>query len=102
MEISPANGDVERGTKLRIWLVVWLPFFISPYFGNFIIPIDFHILQRGGQTTNQGFMNGEESSDFFLAKIWNFLMGFLKHQQILGVSLDNVKVTVNYIGLING
>ena len=30
------------------WLVVWLPFFIFPYIGNFIIPIDFHIFQRGG------------------------------------------------------
>ena len=24
-----------------------------PYIGNFIIPIDFHIFQRGGPTTNQ-------------------------------------------------
>ena len=32
------------------WLVVWLPFFdVSHIFiGNFIIPIDFHIFQRGG------------------------------------------------------
>ena len=36
-----------------IWLVVWLPFFIFPYIGNLIIPIDFHIFQRGGPTTNQ-------------------------------------------------
>ena len=35
------------------WLVVWLPFFIFPYIGNFIIPIDFHIFQRGKPTTNQ-------------------------------------------------
>ena len=28
-------------------------FFIFPYIGNFIIPIDFHIFQRGGPTTNQ-------------------------------------------------
>ena len=35
------------------WLVVWLPFFIFPYIGNVIIPIDFHIFQRGGPTTNQ-------------------------------------------------
>ena len=36
-----------------IWLVVWLPFFIFPYIGLLIIPIDFHIFQRGGPTTNQ-------------------------------------------------
>ena len=30
--------------------VVWLPFFIFPWI---IIPIDFHIFQRGGPTTNQ-------------------------------------------------
>ena len=29
------------------WLVVWLPFFIFPYIGLLIIPIDFHIFQRG-------------------------------------------------------
>ena len=28
-------------------------FFIFPYIGNFIIPIDFHIFQRGRSTTNQ-------------------------------------------------
>ena len=28
-------------------------FCIFPYIGNFIIPIDFHIFQRGGPTTNQ-------------------------------------------------
>ena len=35
------------------WLVVWLPFFIFPYIGLLIIPIDVHIFQRGGPTTNQ-------------------------------------------------
>ena len=39
--------------KIYIWLVVWLPCFIFPYIGNVIIPIDFHIFQRGGPTTNQ-------------------------------------------------
>ena len=29
------------------------PFFIFPCIGNFIIPVDFHIFQRGGSTTNQ-------------------------------------------------
>ena len=31
-------------------------FFIFPYIGLLIIPIDFHILQRGGPTTNQQLM----------------------------------------------
>ena len=35
------------------WLVVWLPFFICPSIGCLIIPIDVHIFQRGGPTTNQ-------------------------------------------------
>ena len=30
------------------WLVVWLPFFIFPEILGIIIPIDFHIFQRGG------------------------------------------------------
>ena len=42
------------------WLVVWLP--SMTYFpiniGNFIIPIDFHIFQRGGPTTNQSIFGG--------------------------------------------
>ena len=37
----------------HFWLVVWLPFFIFPYIGFLIIPIDVHIFQRGGLTTNQ-------------------------------------------------
>ena len=36
-----------------IWLVVWLPCFIYPLILGIIIPIDFHIFQRGGPTTNQ-------------------------------------------------
>ena len=31
-------------------------FFIVPYIGNFIIPIDFHVFQRGGLTTKQGWI----------------------------------------------
>ena len=35
------------------WLVVWNMNFIFPSIGNFIIPTDFHIFQRGRYTTNQ-------------------------------------------------
>ena len=38
---------------MNIWLVVWNIDFIFPYIGLLIIPIDFHIFQRGGPTTNQ-------------------------------------------------
>ena len=36
-----------------IWLVVWLPFLAFSHILGLIIPIDFHIFQRGGLTTNQ-------------------------------------------------
>jgi hypothetical protein len=39
-------------------MVVWNMNFIFPYIGNFIIPADFHIFQRGRYTTNQSFRNG--------------------------------------------
>ena len=39
--------------KIRYWLVVWNINFIFPCIGLLIIPIDFHIFQRGGPTTNQ-------------------------------------------------
>ena len=29
------------------WLMVWNMIFMFPYIGNFIIPTDFHIFQRG-------------------------------------------------------
>ena len=37
----------------KIWLVVWNMNLIFPDIGNFIIPTDFHISQRGRYTTNQ-------------------------------------------------
>ena len=43
------NGFVVTDplTREQIWLVVWNILDIFPYIGNFIIPIDFHIFQRG-------------------------------------------------------
>ena len=41
--------------------MVWLPFFIVPYIGFLIIPIDVHIFQRGGWTTNQQWTTGTSS-----------------------------------------
>ena len=35
--------------RVQYWLVVWLPFCIFPYIGNFIIPIDGLIFFRGVQ-----------------------------------------------------
>ena len=46
-------GGFENLSRYPSWLVVWLPFFIFPYIGLLIIPIDFHIFQRGGPTANQ-------------------------------------------------
>ena len=38
-------------STMIIWLVVWIFF---AYIGNFIIPTDVHIFQRGGPTTTIG------------------------------------------------
>ena len=35
------------------WFGTFLIIFVFPYIGNFIIPTDFHIFQRGRYTTNQ-------------------------------------------------
>ena len=44
--------DILSGS-IGNWFVVWNIFLFFPYIGNFIIPIDFHISQRGRYTTNQ-------------------------------------------------
>ena len=46
-----------EGQGAVVWLVVWNMNFIFPYIGFLIIPIDFHIFQRGGPTTNQLLLN---------------------------------------------
>ena len=48
-----SHWDRKSQSPLLFWLVVWLPFFIFPIQLGIIIPIDFHIFQRGGPTTNQ-------------------------------------------------
>ena len=60
VEFSPGDHRlirIEKSSQVSVrycsWLVVWLPFLIFPYIGNLIIPIDVHIFQRGGPTTNQ-------------------------------------------------
>ena len=53
---APVGVEIcQKGELLQqtTWLVVWNINFIFPYIGNFIIPIDFHIFQSGGPTTNQ-------------------------------------------------
>ena len=47
------HGDFYGCLLIDIWLVVWNMNFIFPYIGLLIIPIDVHIFQRGGPTTNQ-------------------------------------------------
>ena len=49
-------GVISMGMVLAviiIWLVVWNIWIIFSYSGNFIIPTDFNIFQRGRYTTNQ-------------------------------------------------
>ena len=47
-----ASGPFPSQTAIIVILVGGLEHFF-PYIGNVIIPIDFHIFQRGGPTTNQ-------------------------------------------------
>ena len=54
--LDPNWGWYYMNRCIVVWLVVWNINFIFPYIGNFIIPIDFHIFQRGGPTTNQWFI----------------------------------------------
>ena len=53
---GPRHGLWRRGddaVSMSDWLVVWNMNFIFPEILGIIIPIDFHIFQRGGPTTNQ-------------------------------------------------
>ena len=43
----------HSGLQGMCWLVVWLPWILFSHILGIIIPIDFHIFQRGGPTTNQ-------------------------------------------------
>ena len=48
------SWEVPEITKqISTWLVVWLPSILFSHILGIIIPIDFHIFQRGGPTTNQ-------------------------------------------------
>jgi len=49
--VFPGSNQVWHAIKT--WLVLWNMAFIFPYIGNFIIPTDFHIFQRGRYTTKQ-------------------------------------------------
>ena len=62
-------GNKQLARKNKYWWVVWLPFFIFPYIGLLIIPIDFHIFQRGGPTTNQS----SKQQVFEISLHWNSL-----------------------------
>ena len=52
----PSGCLTKRLFTLHILSGWWFgTFFMFPYIGNVIIPIDFHIFQRGWYTTNQLF-----------------------------------------------
>ena len=74
-------GDVFAH-RYTSWLVVWLPFFIFPYIGFLIIPIDFHIFQRGGYTTTNQQGRSYWNSDTWLINdiFWYDPGGF--HEQL--------------------
>ena len=74
------------------WLVVWNMNVIFPYIGLLIIPVDFHIFQRGGPTTNQPVSSSifpktswpdECGSGNIRGKfsMWFGYLGWLKHQE---------------------
>ena len=59
IEIGTVTENTHHQTLVRrnhIWLVVWNIFYFPILIGFLIIPIDFHIFQRGGPTTNQIFV----------------------------------------------
>ena len=57
----------------HMWLVVWIIFYFPRNIGFLIIPIDFHIFQRGGPTTNRhikrwiAYLLNGDSTDEWLA-----------------------------------
>ena len=53
-------------------------FYFPINIGFLIIPIDFHIFQRGGPTTNQIYMINIDQSDLHLAKLFAELSSVLK------------------------
>ena len=61
----------------------WNMTFIFPYVGNVIIPIDVHIFQRGGYTTNQMLLPRALYHDSFsgLAMSMHLPIGKLKNMQ---------------------
>ena len=70
---SRQGGGSQAGCILglcavHIWLVVWTINFIFPYIGNVIIPIDVHMFQRGGPTTNQAWYGKLNETDYFRAQ----------------------------------
>ena len=54
-------GESTEPSNSKAYSAGWWfgTFFIFPYIGNFIIPIDFPIFQRGWSTTNQSVLTNE-------------------------------------------
>ena len=54
IQLHTTTAPSLRGAKLRqIYLVGGLEHFLFSHILGIILPIDFHIFQRGGPTTNQ-------------------------------------------------
>ena len=97
---SPKHFSICLGTfRSHIQSGWWFgTFFIFPYIGNVIIPIDFHIFQRGGPTTNQQCCEGFWFSKpgFFLnshanghCMYWLILKSLGYHPTFMSISNDH-------------
>ena len=62
LECCNFTGKPSNWLNMHTWLVVWLPFFIFPYIGNLIIPIDELIFFRGVAQPPTRFVEGLSGS----------------------------------------
>ena len=79
------NGVISTQSMniLRTWSGWWFgTFSIFPYIGLLIIPIDVHIFQRGGPTTNQWWL---------ISRLWDDLI--LRPAKILEINATYLRVT---------
>ena len=74
--IEPQQTLVFFGLFSHIWLVVWNMWIIFPHIGNFIIPTDSDIFQRGRSTTNQILIGFNIINQLFLWENQLFNYGF--------------------------
>ena len=90
--IEPQQTLVFFGLFSHIWLVVWNMWIIFPHIGNFIIPTDSDIFQRGRSTTNQILIGFNIINQLFLWENQLFLWPFSSsHFHILAGSQPTLR-----------